>query len=639
MKTRLIYILTLALLAAACTKDETVRPTPEMPPSGSQPIVWQASTNESKTRAMIGSTAFSDTGHYYYYDASGALVENPEDAQGYPTYTPVSAMQDCVSLEQACDTRGELKHGIGFWVDYIQRDGLTENVFRDVFNAETKLVYDTSGENPHNHWNYMGAAEYWALGGRYLFRAFYPNLLQNYIIDESSNGELVVLQYNTHKYQHDLMVAYNEVFTVDPRKGGEPSIYYTNNGYSYLTMVTNHVDGKNVGDFHFSQRFDLSDPVPLPFHHTQAAVRVRFTFNYEDYDELTSVFFRNTEKNKGLHTDGLLLFGAFEPFEEHEDADAESHKNTYYPYDTCFHNFERLNTDKRTFKWSSQPHDVNAGDFYVWRAAVTDVTGRPLPSDYSETKYPNMITYRSGIPFWYEVKDDGSVTEVMAIAYSDSRDQAGRMFDESGALVEGSYREKMHAEDNEANLKQSVWVGIGGEVQCSDKNGDPITLTDDNSDGYVDVTLDPKIVLEPSTTVMNDPNDPIDPDTGKVVAPPTFASNEGWVFILPQAYDGTTELCFTTSETGDKGITARKLPAHTGTYFDTATRTTVHYDDWVADKDGIKTTYSNLTEASFCHFAPGSRYTYTITVGKTNVYLNLMVEPWQEKWATTEIEF
>ncbi len=686
MKKCKYYVVAMMAVAAfttiisSCAKDETAYPTPEPSKTGDMLIHWNISASDGAkaTRAMIGSTAVENKRYFYYeFDENGNPVLNADrtdyeykdnpmveatNGNKYPEYAPVSKLADCISLEQACSptTSHGLGHGIGFWVDYIWREGTTENVERNKFGDNTRLTYHYTGENPFSYWNYEGKAQYWAEKGRYLFRAFYPDFLKGFIERTSTNGELFVMNYNTLKYQEDLMVAHNEVFVADPQKN-QPTIYYTPDGkFSDLTMVTNHVNGENIGDFHFSETFNLSQAVPLPFEHTQAAVRVRFTFNYEEEDELTSVFFRNTIEDKGMHTNGLLLYGAFEPFVPHQDAEGSTHKNTYRPEDDGFEPFLRLNNYKRTFKWSSEPHKLDDGDFYKWQVAETTVDGELPDSTESQADQTGRTTlFRTGIPFSYKVENDGTIVEHMAIAYSDSRDYAVRTTKSGETPV---IIEKVHAE----NTTRMVWMGEYDYVkaagatktdaprQSAERPEEELYFLNDNGEyeqvfqwtGYqeedgvpvnnVEIPLyeihevPAQIHLEKSTTVMNDSADPVGQQ------PPTFASNEGWIFILPQTCDGTTELCFTTAETGDEGVTSLKIPEFTGTkhiIHDNGTESTYRYGDANIPAE------LGLTKDDFCDFAPGMRYTYTVVIGRTNLYLNLVVEPWRERHAVTEIVF
>lgn len=77
-----------------------------------------------------------------------------------------------------------------------------------------------------------------------------------------------------------------------------------------------------------------------------------------------------------------------------------------------------------------------------------------------------------------------------------------------------------------------------------------------------------------------------------------YAGNEGWLLVLPQETDGTTQLCFCLATTGDL----------------------VHRIDLPA------TTY-----------APGRRYTYNIQFGQTGVTLTLKIADWNELKSSEDI--
>ncbi len=600
---RILVSALLGMVLFSCSKDENeiVMPVPEPEVQRTDSLIrWAVSAGSVSvgTRAMVGETSY-EGGKYFSYDidAEGNPVLNADRTDyvyvdnnvvdGYPEKTPVSRNPDCVSLEQACDVNGKLKHGVGFWVDYIKRDGTSKEEFRGVFGDNTSLVYtDVDGTNPYSYWNYKGDAQYWALGGRYLFRAYYPNLLQRYVIEESTNGQLMVLDYNTHKFQEDLMVAHNEVFTTDPLQDGKPTIYYKDGKFSDVLAVTDHVNSNNLGEFHFSQTFDLSDPVPLHFEHTLTAVRVRFTFNYDDDDELTRVFFENTVEGKGLKTSGLLLYGAYENFERYNTSG--TYYNPNYPDLNVngttamqFQPFIDLNGDKRTFEWRAQP--LAAGiPFYDWQVAETLEDGKTVPTA-EQLNDPDLDVYRTGVPLRFTTGADNSTTERMAIAYSDSRDYALRVRNSAGTVTK--YIEKVH-----------------GQQETIVRNGR-------------NVTVPAELVLEENTTIMDDP---------ATQKPPTFASNEGWLLILPQQSDGTVELCYTTAETSAEGIARLKIPEFTGTNAEG-----VVYDASDAGHD----------RKDFCHFVAGRRYTYTVVIGKTNAYLNIMIEPWNVRYSNTDVTF
>ncbi len=646
--TRVIYrallIAAAAVIVAACAKDHTAEPQPEPAPDGGKALInWDvaATDHRTATRAMIGT------------DASAA-TDN-----------------DLTELSEACRVDGDHRHAIGFWVDYIVRDGEQKTAIRNVFGDKTRLAYNSAHTSVDGYegWYYSDAAQYWALGGRYLFRAFYPDLLKNYIVDPPTNGQLMILEYNSLKYQHDLMVGHNEVYTADPYNGGNPTIYYNNGQYSEIVAVTNHQNSNNLGDFHFSQGFNLSDPVPLMLEHTLAAMRFRFTFNYDDNDELTSVYLRNTEPDMGMATNGMLMYGAYANFDQTGLLDA-IHGNIYNPayaerykdvegndydnqQDDTYRNnltpLEVLNHDKRTFQWDVRPHTPDS-PFYVWQVAETGIDG--VKTDIGS----RAENYRVGIPFSHTTTSTGT-TEELAVAYSADRDYVRREKDTSGAVVS---EKKMAATDR--SYVSDVVTYENRPTQAGDTEetvvGTPVTegnvtttttvvTTIANNTTYittterVEYTVEPKIELEPNTTDMSSDKD-IGPD-GTRMAAPTFADNEGWIFIIPQASDGTTEVCFTTTETGSESVTSMQMPTFTGTGYDEATREVKIYSE---DQPYGNTPYNQLSaeqkramDKIYCHYIPGYRYTYTIVIGKTNIFLNISVEPWRERWSSTEIVF
>lgn len=244
-KSSAYLIFMLGLLAfSSCRKE----PAPSTDPDGSLAIRWDVSEvgGMKDTKALI------------------------EDEAGL--------IKACTPVEDG----GEGK-SIGVWADYsieesyVSNDGQTvkkEAVYENVFDNAEIIYKDKPGGNPDSYWNSADGDVYWAVGGDYKFRAYYPQSMVNHIM-ESSDADVFVVDYNTSLLQEDMMVAYQTVDT---------------------------------------QTADLSDPVKLYFSHALSAIRIRFQFidGYIENDELTSCWLENTAKG-GLTTIGMMIYGGSSP--------------------------------------------------------------------------------------------------------------------------------------------------------------------------------------------------------------------------------------------------------------------------------------------------------------------------------------
>ncbi len=368
---RLTYLLVvLAAGLCGCRKDQAV---PVERPEGEILINMDASVEagHGTTKALVGSTTGGD-----YISLKDACVAD-DDA------TP--------------DVVEGPGHAIGFWTDmtYVSSDGGEQHRY-DVFNptgAETRLIYD----NAKKKWVYEAAKQYWSRGARYNFVAYYPQSMHDHVLQGSSSASVntFVLTYNTHTVQEDLMVAYNEVCTVDP-KTQKPSIYrkYKDDGttetYKSTVTTTKDSDPNDASaQYGFSQEFNLDHKVPLHFKHTLAAVQVRFRFGYDDTDELLGCRFENTAES-GFHTVGTLVFGV-------GSRESERPAGGF----TTLLEQERFEHDeKENFAWTTYQTTFEDVPMYFWD--VTDNKGIPFGMAGQAVAYTSS----------YEVKnDDGTSTE------------------------------------------------------------------------------------------------------------------------------------------------------------------------------------------------------------------------------------
>lgn len=226
--------------AGSCGKQHTTE-IPRVPESGTVPIVWSVDMEKNgvASRSLIGSQ--TDMGD--------------------------------ISIKQACTPVGNGGEGeaIGIWADYTYRDadGMQKTV-KNLFEG-TRLIYaDKVNGNPYDDWNYAGTDLYWFVGGKYKFRGYFPQKLEDQVLT-TSDATTFAMTYSTSDYQEDLLVAYNEVDTTDPS-------------------------------------VDLSQPVTLNFKHALAAVRFRVEASYDNTDYLTSCYLQNAD-TKDFASIGILVYG------------------------------------------------------------------------------------------------------------------------------------------------------------------------------------------------------------------------------------------------------------------------------------------------------------------------------------------
>ena len=232
-----------AVLCMVACSDNDAETLPVMPPESDLPIRWDVQSVEG----MQGETR--------------GLIEDQNALQ--TACTPVA--------------NGGEGEGIGIWADYDITIGGVDQTVNNVF-GNTKLMYfDKAGGNPHSWWNYEGTDLYWAIGGEYIFRAYYPQSVSASVVS-SSDANLFIVDYNSETTQKDLMVAYNKIDT---------------------------------------KTYNLNEPVPLQFKHTLAALKFRFQFSndYDDNDKLTACWLVN-DADDAFSTVGLMAYGDNDPSDD-----------------------------------------------------------------------------------------------------------------------------------------------------------------------------------------------------------------------------------------------------------------------------------------------------------------------------------
>lgn len=232
-----------ALLAlASCAKHD-----PEVPPQEKPVIGW----------------AVSSVNGY----ATKSLVENLDYLQKACTPTEMEYSSGVYGLGQT----------IGIWADYAMTiDGLEHEV-KDVFSG-TELIYNPSITTDDTKWEYKSTPAYWVIGGKYSFRAFYPEGSDGLAISKDlSNAKSLVIEMNTAKIQRDMLLAHK------------------------------YVDTNAEG-------FSLDTPVELNFRHGMSALRFRFKFYdgedgvFYSEDAITSCWFEVDEDDSFAIT-GYMVYG------------------------------------------------------------------------------------------------------------------------------------------------------------------------------------------------------------------------------------------------------------------------------------------------------------------------------------------
>jgi len=237
----LVGIFTL-LTIASCAKE-----VPEAPPREENVVGWSVK---------------SVNGY-----ATKSLVENLDYLQ--KACTPAD-------IEYSSGVNG-LGQTIGIWADYAMTIDGQEHEVKDVF-AGTELVYNPKLTTADTKWEYKTTPAYWVIGGRYSFRAFYPEGSDGLAISkELSNAKSLVIEMNTAKIQRDMLLAHK------------------------------YVDTNGSG-------FNLDAPVELNFRHGMSALRFRFKFYdgsdgvFYSEDAITSCWFEVDEDDSFAIT-GYMVYG------------------------------------------------------------------------------------------------------------------------------------------------------------------------------------------------------------------------------------------------------------------------------------------------------------------------------------------
>lgn len=112
-----------------------------------------------------------------------------------------------------------------------------------------------------------------------------------------------------------------------------------------------------------------------------------------------------------------------------------------------------------------------------------------------------------------------------------------------------------------------------------------------------------------------------------------FTRHNGWLVIIPQKSNGQVRLNFTTARGGNT-VFSVLIPEVTGTSeekYRAAMSARSQNDDPSAPVDA--------TDEAGCDFVPGYRYTYTISISKTDATIGLSIAPWNRLDSSFDIKF
>lgn len=257
-------------------------------------------------------------------------------------------------LKTACSTGGK---SIGIWSAY-ELDGIvTKNVLGNE-SGDVSLTYqiDTEWEN-YQWWTYGETAANWEMGAKYTFNAYFPKNVVNEI--STSDISTFVLEYNTERYQEDLMTAYSFVDTNDPN-------------------------------------FKKSTPVSLNMLHTLSALKFQFSFinddgtTYNDSDALMEFWVENTMYDSGFATTGILAFGT-------KDEDGVLDGEHIHWYSEDYPDPSTQSVERKIYAWK----DVNGVDFRSTASSRTIATAYSTDND-GKQKYAGNNGWILVIPQDYD---------------------------------------------------------------------------------------------------------------------------------------------------------------------------------------------------------------------------------------------
>lgn len=221
---------------------------------------------------------------------------SPEYGEKVPVLWDVTEVEDMKETKALIENENGLKaacsatggKSIGVWADYSILEGAGEPDASGAPSNGRLMTYENVFDNAEivytgTRWNSAeGKDVYWAFGGDYKFRAYYPHTMSEYITS-NSDADIFILEYKSEVVQEDLCVAHNTVSTT-------------------------------------AEGWKSTDPVNLAFTHCLSAVKFQFKMDYEMKDKLTSCYLENTSSKikEAFSTLGLLIYGSSEAGKETE---------------------------------------------------------------------------------------------------------------------------------------------------------------------------------------------------------------------------------------------------------------------------------------------------------------------------------
>ena len=221
---------------------------------------------------------------------------SPEYGEKVPVLWDVTEVEDMKETKALIENENGLKaacsatggKSIGVWADYSILEGAGEPDASGAPSNGRLMTYENVFDNAEivytgTRWNSVeGKDVYWAFGGDYKFRAYYPHTMSEYITS-NSDADIFILEYKSEVVQEDLCVAHNTVSTT-------------------------------------AEGWKSTDPVNLAFTHCLSAVKFQFKMDYEMKDKLTSCYLENTSSKikEAFSTLGLLIYGSSEAGKETE---------------------------------------------------------------------------------------------------------------------------------------------------------------------------------------------------------------------------------------------------------------------------------------------------------------------------------
>lgn len=124
-----------------------------------------------------------------------------------------------------------------------------------------------------------------------------------------------------------------------------------------------------------------------------------------------------------------------------------------------------------------------------------------------------------------------------------------------------------------------------------------------------------KLRISVDGVVTQGPGDLLEPGMPLGVVkdyPPYYNENYGWLFLIPQKVPDDVRMRFRTKKMGEVEVT---MPAYVGT-----------------DQ------YGNLSPTGQW-FCPGHSYAFTITLSRASAQVNVALSPWEERFASVDVDF